>query len=109
MIDHESIHKRAEAYHQDNTKKVLELLERDFDLHNLDSVFYTDLAEIYRKVLPRYAKLCEINGSRPLDDTERAELAVHYASLYATFGDDGTTTLAAMWLATKPYRQARGS
>jgi hypothetical protein len=109
MVDLERIHRRADELHKGNTKRVLELLERDLDLRNLESVFYTDLAEIYRNVLPRYATLCETNGFRPLNDAERAELAVHYASLYASFGDEGTVTLAAMWLATKPYRQAQGN
>jgi hypothetical protein len=109
MIDLESIHRRADEYHQGNTKRVLELLQRDFDLRDLESVFNPEVAGVYRTVLPRYATLCETNQSRPLNDGERGLLAVSYASLYASFGDEGTVVLAATWLATKPYRQARGS
>ncbi|MCX6793581.1 MAG: hypothetical protein NTY06_00565 [Candidatus Gottesmanbacteria bacterium] len=109
MVDLESIHRRADEYHKGNTKRVLELLQRDFDLRDLESVFNPVVAGVYRTVLPRYATLCETNQSRSLDDAERALFAVSYASLHASFGDEGTVFLAAAWLATKPYRQARGS
>ena len=109
MIDHEDIRRRANEYHRGNTQRVLGLLHRDFDLRNLESVFGKDAAKVYRTVLPRYANLCEINQSRPLDDGERGLLAVSYASLCASFGDEGTVALGAAWLATKPYRQAQGS
>jgi hypothetical protein len=109
MNDRETIHRRAEVYHQENTRKVLALLESDSDLRHLDNVFVTDLDDIYRKVLPRYANLCEIMGSRPLTKEEHAELAIQYESLCTTFGDEGTVHLAIMWLITKPQRQARGN
>jgi hypothetical protein len=109
MIDYENIRRRADEYHQGNTKRVLGLLLRDLDLRNLESVFRPELAKLYRTVLPRYATLCETNQFRPLNDRERGLLAVSYASLHASFGDEGTVVLAALWLATKPYRQAWGN
>jgi hypothetical protein len=106
-IDKDAIHEKAGEIHKKNTAKVLELLEKDYDLYNLHTVLDSETAEIYQRVLPRYAQLCEINHQRPLTDVERGELAVGYASLYATFGDEGTLLIAATWLATKPIRQAR--
>jgi hypothetical protein len=109
MINHEEIRRHVAERYNNNTEKVKTLLLQDYDLRNLESVFDHDLCEVYREVLPRYANLCETNQSRKLDATERALLAVSYASLHASFGDEGTILLGATWLATKPYRQAAGS
>lgn len=95
MIDDENIHRRVTEYHQSNTRKVTEMLLRDYDLRNLETVFNPEVAEVYRRVLPRYASLCETNQSRALDEGERALLAVSYASLYVSFGDDGTVAVGA--------------
>ena len=107
-MDRAEIHRQAEVYHQSNTQKVMDLLKHDYDLRNLDTVFDQQLSDVYRTVLPRYARLCEMNQTRALDEAERGLLAVSYASLYASFGDEGTVLLGAAWLATKPYRMARG-
>jgi hypothetical protein len=60
-------------------------------------------------VIPKYAGLVEVSQTRKLNDLERGELAVCYVSLCPTFGDQGTMLVGAMWIATKPERQARGS
>ena len=60
-------------------------------------------------VLPRHVELVELDQLRGLSPTERAELAVGYASLYPTYGDEGVVQVAAVWILTKPTRQARGS
>ncbi|MFH0749477.1 MAG: hypothetical protein V1917_01005 [Candidatus Gottesmanbacteria bacterium] len=102
--------KRAvDRIHKTNTQRVSYLLNRDLDLNNLSTVLDSDVAAIYQRLIPRHAELCEINQERKLDDSERAELAVSYASLYPTFGDEGIILLAATWIATRPNRQARYS
>lgn len=53
-----------------------------------------------------YAELCK-KGNDKLSDTERAQLAVYYASLYPIFGDLGTDRVASAWIAAEPIRQAR--
>jgi hypothetical protein len=106
-IDREAIRRKAAEIHKENTRKVAELLQKDYDLHNLHTVLDAETADVYRTVLPRYAELCALDQQRGLTDVERAELAVKYASLYPAFGDEGTVFLAATWLATKPVRQAR--
>lgn len=95
--------------HKQNTNKVLALLRTDYDLRNLDSVINPDTAKVYQTVLPKYAKLCELDQLSGLDSTQRAELAVCYASLYYTFGDSGIEKVAAMWIETRPLRLARNN
>lgn len=95
--------------HKVNTNKVVELILRDGDLTRLDTVLDPEVAEVYRRILPRHAELCELDQERGLNETERAELAVGYASLYPTFGHEGVVKVAASWLATRPVRQARTS
>ena len=68
-----------------------------------------ETAEIYRLVLPRHAELVELDQARGLNPAEQAELAVGYASLYPTFGDEGIVQVAAAWIATRQARQARGN
>lgn len=99
----------VKRHQEDNTKKVVELLATDTDLRHLDKVLDKETADIYRRVLPRHAELCELDQRRGLNKIEKAELAVTYGSLYPTFGDSGVVEVAAAWLATRPQRQARGS
>ena len=99
----------VDKIHKANTQRVSDLLNRDLDLNNLSTVLDPDVAAIYQRLIPRHANLCEINQKRKLEDSERAELAVCYASLYPTFGDEGIILLAATWIATRPNRQARYS
>lgn len=101
--------KMANMHHRKNTFAALKLLEEDADLRRLHSVIDPSTAELYRRILPRHAELCEISERRKLSDIERCDLAIGYASLYPTFGDEGIVALAATWLATKPIRQARYS
>lgn len=108
-MDEKEIRRIVHEYHQHNTQQVVNLLLADFDLRNLASVLDAETAKIYQRIIPRHAELCRIDQERGLIDKERCELAVGYAALYPTFGDDGIVRVAATWLATKPYRQARGS
>lgn len=107
MIEWEEIREVADKVHRENTEKVFELIIKEAHLTNLDKILDPDLAKLYQRILPRYAKLCKLDQQRGLDDTERAELAVNYASLYPTFGDDGIVKIAAAWLVTQSIRQAR--
>lgn len=100
---------KVAGIHKANTDKVVGLIMREADLTRLDTVLDPQTAEVYRSVLPRHARLCELDQSRGLNEAERAELAVSYASLYPTFGDEGIVQVAAAWLATKPTRQARST
>ena len=101
--------RKAAEIHQRNTKRVVELINQDGDLRNLDRILDPQTAEVYRRVLPRHVELVELDQLRGLSPTERAELAVGYASLYPTYGDEGVVQVAAVWILTKPTRQARGS
>lgn len=105
----EDLRNKAAAIHKGNTEKVVKLIMRDAHLTHLNTVLDPETAKVYRRVLPRHAELCELDQHRELNEAERAELAVGYASLYATFGDDGIVKVAASWLAMRPQRQARGS
>ena len=101
--------RKADEVHQQNTQRVVELVNKDKDLRNLDKVLDPQTAEIYRRVLPRHVELAELDQSRGLNSNEKAELAVGYASLYPTFGDEGIVQVAAAWIATRQARQARGN
>jgi|GEM_PF-4181375 len=103
------IRRMANERHRENTLAALRLLQEDADLSRLHTVIEPTVAEIYRRVLPRHAELCEIRERRKLTDLERCQPAIGYGSLYPTFGDEGIVALAATWLATKPIRQARYS
>lgn len=105
----DEVRRRAEEIHRQNTQKVVELVNKDKDLRNLHQVLDPQTAEIYRRVLPRHAELAELDQSRGLNPAEQAELAVGYASLYPTFGDEGIMQVAAAWISTRPDRQARGN
>ncbi len=113
MLRPEQLHeirRMANERHRKNTLAALQLLEEDADLSRLHTVIdHPTVVEIYRRILPRHAELCEIRERRKLTDTERGQLAIGYGSLYPTFGDEGIVALAATWLATKPIRQARYS
>lgn len=108
-IDKEHIRITAHVIHEANTARVEAMLQEDGDLRRLHTVIDAGTAELYKRLLPRYAELCDIGSRRRLSPRERAEMAITYGSLYYNFGDDGTVRLGAMWLATKPIRQARGS
>lgn len=105
----EEVRRKAAEIHQHSTKTVVELMRRDCDLHNLYTVLDPEIAEVYRRILPRHAQLCELDQLRGFNAEEKAELAVSYASLYPTFGDEGIVQVTAMWLATRPIRQARNN
>jgi len=100
---------RVAEIHRGNTKKVVNLINRDFYLSNLDTIFDQQIAEIYRKVIPRHSELCELDQSRGLTDVERCELAVGYASMYPTFGHEGIIVVSATYLANRSNRQAKSS
>lgn len=104
-----NIKRMANERHQKNTLAALQLLQEDADLSRLHMIIDPSVAEIYRRILPRHAELCEIRQRRKLTEIERCQLAIGYGSLYPTFGDEGIVALAATWLATKPTRQARFS
>ena len=109
-MDLAEIHEIATKIHQDNASKVVKLIQEGSDLHDLDTVLHDPVtSEVYLKVLPRYAELCDLNQKRRLATDEHGELVVDYASLFAQFGDKGTVRVAAAWLAAGPLRQARGS
>lgn len=101
--------RKAAEIHRQYTQKAVDLILKDGDLTRLNSILDPTTAEVYRRALPKHAELCKLDQTRGLNDTERADLAVTYASLYPTFGDEGIVKVAAAWLATKPIRQARGN
>lgn len=103
----ESIRKELTDRRRENTQMVVELLRRDFDLSQLETIFSPTIAEIYQRQIPRYAQLCEIDQTRSLTEIERCDLAVSYASLYYTFGHEGIVIVSAHYLATRPHRQSR--
>lgn len=103
------IKRNTNEFYQKNTRAALKLLEKDADLSRLHTIIDPSVAEIYQRILPRHAELCEINKRRKLTEIERCQLAIGYGSLYPTFGDEGIVILAATWLATKHIRQARYS
>jgi hypothetical protein len=109
MILEDDAHRKADIIHKQNTENVLKLLRDEFDLTKLDKILDPGTAEIYKRLIPRHAELAELDQKRGLNDVERAELAVSYASLYPTFGDEGIIQIAALWIGTRPKRQARGS
>lgn len=106
-MNYEALRKQVVEVHQHNTQKVVELLRHDFDLSRLGTILDPEVTEIYQRLIPRHAQLCEINQKRRLTETERCDLAVSYASLYPTFGHKGIVIVAAHWLANRPNRQSR--
>lgn len=106
-MNYEALRKQVVEVHQHNTQKVVELLRRDFDLSRLGTILDPEVTEIYQRLIPRHAQLCEINQTRPLTEIERCDLAVSYASLYPTFGHKGIALVANQWLANHPLRQSR--
>lgn len=50
--------KKIERLHWQNTEKVVDLLQREYDLTNLHTVLNQQTADIYRIVIPRYTELC---------------------------------------------------
>jgi hypothetical protein len=106
-MDIERIRGKMEKIHTANTKQVSALITRDFDLSHLNTILDPEVAEIYRRLIPRHAELCELNQTRKLTELERCDLAVSYASLYPTFGHEGIVVVAAHYLASRPNRQAR--
>lgn len=106
-MNYESLRIQVAEIHLANTQKVLELLNQDSDLSRLDTILDPEVAEIYQRLIPRHAELCEINQTRPLTEAERCDLAVSYGSLYPTFGHEGIVIVAAHWLANRPNRQSR--
>lgn len=106
-MNYESLRRQVAEVHQLNTQKVSQLLDRDFDLSHLDTIIDPEVAEIYQRLIPRHAQLCEINQTRPLTEIERCDLAVSYGSLYPTFGHEGIVVIAARWIASRPNRQSR--
>lgn len=106
-MNYEVLRKQVAENHQSNTQRVVALLQHDFDLSHLETILDSRVAEIYQRLIPRHAQLCEINQARPLTEIERCDLAVSYASLYPTFGHEGIVVIAARWIATRPNRQSR--
>lgn len=109
VMNYEVLRKQVAEIHQTNTQKVLELLNKDFDLSHLNTIIDPVTAEIYQRLIPQHAQLCEANQNRPLTEIERCDLAVSYGSLYPTFGHEGIITITAHYLATRPDRQAKNS
>lgn len=106
-MNYEALRKQVGENHKYNTQKVSELLSRDFDLSHLETILDPVVTEIYQRLIPRHAQLCEINQTRPLTEIERCDLAVSYGSLYPTFGHEGIIIVAAHYLANRPNRQSR--
>lgn len=106
-MNYEALRKQVVEVHQHNTQKVVELLRHDFDLSRLGTILDPEVTEIYQRLIPRHAQLCEINRKRPLTEIECCDLAVSYASLYPTFGHEGIVLVANQWLANRPNRQSR--
>lgn len=89
---------KLRAQQAENTEKALEQLGTSGDL--------TGDLNRYRNLVRGHARVCAINP-QDLSDVDRCEMAVTYAALYPTFGDEGIVKVAAAWIAAEPLRQAR--
>ncbi len=97
MVDEGEIRHRWDPLHQQNTLKVLDMLTRDLNLNHLDKVVDPGTAEIYKRLIPRYAELMQIEGRRPLNEEESGELFFVRGSLFHNFGREGAQKLARTW------------
>lgn len=113
MVNNKDIHRRAEEIYKQKRQRIERLLKNNGDLDVLDliPILKVDLdgARVFRRDLAKHADLCDIASRRRLNDGERAQLAKTYIVLYPYVGHAGVEKLSALWLHTRPVRQARGS
>ena len=89
---------RVRANQAENTQRALEQLATAGDLTG-------DLTQS-RNFVRRHARVCTI-PRYDLSDDDACEMAVTYAALYPTFGDEGIVQVVSAWTAAEPLRQAR--